>query len=77
MFCLSVDLKEYEPCESGSPYYLLTKEEYQALQQVPGPIPSLKPSDVGAVFTAAFTVVVLFFIVGRGVGEVLRFIRGG
>lgn len=34
-------------------------------------------ADVAQVFSAGFGVVVLFFMLGRGVGQVLRLIRNG
>ncbi len=40
------------------------------------PIP-LDPATVFAVFSASFSVAVLFFLVARGVGTVLRLIRFG
>lgn len=40
------------------------------------PIP-LDPGTVFAVFSASFSVAVLFFLVARGVGTVLRLIRFG
>lgn len=50
----------------------------EALQQAPGAaIPNLDPADVATVFGVAFSIVVLFFLVGRGVGSVLSLIRRG
>ena len=40
------------------------------------PVP-LDPATVFAVFSASFSVAVLFFLVGRGAGTVLRLIRFG
>lgn len=40
-------------------------------------IEQLNQSDVAQVFSLAFGVVVLFFLVGRGVGQVLKMIRYG
>jgi hypothetical protein len=37
----------------------------------------LDPSTVGAVFSLAFSVVVLFYLVARGAGSVLSLIRRG
>ena len=42
-----------------------------------GGIPELDAFDVSQVFSLGFGVVVLFFLVGRGVGQVLRLIRYG
>lgn len=50
----------------------------EALQQAPGAaLPNLDPADVATVFGLAFSIVVLFFLVGRGVGSVLSLIRRG
>lgn len=54
-----------------------TAIDLQALQQPSNPIPQLNPHDVAQAFGMGFGVVVLFFLVGRGVGEVLRLIRHG
>lgn len=51
--------------------------DLQALQQLGNAIPQLDPGDVAQAFGMGFGVVVLFFLVGRGVGEVLRLIRHG
>lgn len=51
--------------------------DLQALQQPGNAIPQLDPGDVTQAFGMGFGVVVLFFLVGRGVGEVLRLIRHG
>ena len=51
--------------------------DLQALQQPGNAIPQLDPGDVAQAFGMGFGVVVLFFLVGRGVGEVLRLIRQG
>ncbi len=51
--------------------------DLQALQQPGNAIPQLNPGDVAQAFGLGFGVVVLFFLVGRGVGEVLRLIRHG
>lgn len=47
------------------------------LQQSGNSLPQLDPNDVAQAFGLGFGVVVLFFLVGRGVGEVLRLIRNG
>lgn len=51
--------------------------DLRALQQPDNAIPQLDPGDVAQAFGIGFGVVVLFFLVGRGVGEVLRLIRHG
>lgn len=51
--------------------------DLQALQQSGAGFPSLDSAMVAQVFGLGFGVVVLFFVVGRGVGEVLRLIRHG
>lgn len=51
--------------------------DLQALLQLSSATPQLDPVDVAQVFGVGFSVVVLFFLVGRGVGEVLRLIRRG
>ena len=51
--------------------------DLQALQQSSASVPSLDSAMVAQVFGLGFGVVVLFFVVGRGVGEVLRLIRHG
>lgn len=47
------------------------------LQQPANALPELDPKDVAQVFGMGFGVVVLFFLVGRGIGEVLNLIRRG
>ena len=51
--------------------------DLQALQQSSVSVPPLDSAMVAQVFGLGFGVVVLFFVVGRGVGEVLRRIRHG
>lgn len=51
--------------------------DLQALQQSSATVPTLDSAMVAQVFGLGFGVVVLFFVVGRGVGEVLRLIRHG
>lgn len=51
--------------------------DLQALQQPGNAVAQLDPGDVAQTFGMGFGVVVLFFLVGRGVGEVLRLIRHG
>lgn len=51
--------------------------DLQALQQSSASVPPLDSAMVAQVFGLGFGVVVLFFVVGRGVGEVLRLIRHG
>lgn len=51
--------------------------DLHALQQSSHAMPQLAPGDVAQAFGMGFGVVVLFFLVGRGVGEVLRLIRHG
>lgn len=46
-------------------------------QQSSNATPQLNPGDVAQAFGMGFGVVVLFFLIGRGVGEVLRLIRHG
>ena len=40
-------------------------------------LPNMDSADVAQVFSAGFGVVVLFFMLGRGVGLVLKMIRNG
>lgn len=40
-------------------------------------LPALNRADVAMVFGASFSIVLLFFLVGRGVGTVLNLIRKG
>lgn len=47
------------------------------LQQSGDSFPQLDPNDVAQAFGMGFGVVVLFFLFGRGIGEVLRLIRHG
>lgn len=49
--------------------------DLQALQQSSNAIPQLDPADVAQAFGVGFGVVVLFFLLGRGVGQVLNLIR--
>lgn len=51
--------------------------DLQALTRQDAALPLLNTSDVTKVFGMGFCIVVLFFLVGRGVGEVLRLIRRG
>ncbi|WP_272971096.1 hypothetical protein [Comamonas terrigena] len=51
--------------------------DLQALTRQDTALPQLNPNDVAQAFGMGFGVVVLFFLVGRGVGEVLRLIRHG
>ena len=51
--------------------------DLRALQQTNAAVPPLDSAAVAQVFGLGFGVVVLFFVVGRGVGEVLRLIRHG
>lgn len=51
--------------------------DLQALQLISATVPPLDSAMVAQVFGLGFGVVVLFFVVGRGVGEVLRLIRHG
>lgn len=51
--------------------------DIQALASQDTAFPQLNPNDVAKVFGVGFGVVILFFLVGRGVGEVLRLIRRG
>jgi len=51
--------------------------DLQALTHQDAALPQLNTSDVTKVFGMGFCIVVLFFLVGRGVGEVLRLIRRG
>lgn len=54
-----------------------TLEFFQQVATTPAnPVP-LDPGTVFAVFSASFSVAVLFFLVARGVGTVLRLIRFG
>lgn len=51
--------------------------DLRALQQTNAAVPPLDSAAVAQVFGLGFGAVVLFFVVGRGVGEVLRLIRHG
>lgn len=51
--------------------------DLQALEQSGNSIPQLDPATVAQAFGIGFGVIVLFFLVGRGVGEILRLIRHG
>lgn len=54
-----------------------TVEFFQQTTTTPAdPIP-LDPATVFAVFSASFSIAVLFYLVARGVGTVLRLIRFG
>lgn len=54
-----------------------TVEFFQQTTTTPAdPIP-LDPATVFAVFSASFSIAVLFYLVARGVGSVLRLIRFG
>jgi hypothetical protein len=41
------------------------------------PFPSLDPSLVASTFASAFGIVVLFFVIARGIGTILSLIRRG
>lgn len=49
--------------------------DLEVLQQSSNAIPQLDPADVAQAFGVGFGVVVLFFLLGRGVGQVLNLIR--
>lgn len=42
-----------------------------------GAVDQLRSADVAVVFSTAFSIVLLFFLIGRGVGTVLSLIRKG
>lgn len=49
----------------------------EQLSNIQNGLPNIDSADVAQVFSAGFGVVVLFFMLGRGVGQVLRLIRSG
>lgn len=51
--------------------------ERETLETSGNPIPALNAADVAQVFSLGLSVVVLFFLLGRGVGTVLNLIRRG
>lgn len=51
--------------------------ERETLESAGNPIPTLNAADVAQVFSLGLSVVVLFFLLGRGVGTVLNLIRRG
>lgn len=51
--------------------------ERETLESAGNPIPTLNAVDVAQVFSLGLSVVVLFFLLGRGVGIVLNLIRRG
>lgn len=51
--------------------------ERETLEIASNPIPALNAADVAQVFSLGLSVVVLFFLLGRGVGAVLNLIRRG
>lgn len=51
--------------------------ERETLESAGNPIPALNAADVAQVFSLGLSVVVLFFLLGRGVGTVLNLIRRG
>ena len=67
-------------CAAGD-LVLHSQAELQALiqqsAQTNEPIPAFDPAAITQIFSTGFGVVVLFFLVGRGIGEVLRLIRFG
>lgn len=65
------------PSQCPDAYRKEVATDLQALQQLGSAAPQLNPADVAQAFGIGFGVVVLFFLVGRGVGEVLRLIRHG
>lgn len=73
-------LEVQSSCSKGD-LVLHTQAQLQAvIQQTPQTtqtVPQFEPATVAKVFSAGFGVVVLFFLVGRGVGQVLRLLRYG
>lgn len=67
-------------CAAGD-LVLHSQAELQALiqqgSQTDEAIPTFDPAAISQVFGSGFGVVVLFFLVGRGIGQVLRLIRFG
>ncbi len=51
--------------------------ERETLEAADNPIPALNATDVAQIFSLGLSVVVLFFLLGRGVGIVLNLIRRG
>ena len=51
--------------------------ERETLESAGNPIPTLSAADVAQVFSLGLSVVMLFFLLGRGVGTVLNLIRRG
>ncbi|MGO3890884.1 MAG: hypothetical protein ACTJHW_07910 [Paenalcaligenes sp.] len=51
--------------------------ERTTLETLDSPIPKLNKDDVAQVFSLGLSVVILFFLVGRGIGAVLELIRKG
>ena len=49
----------------------------EQLSSAQNALPGMDSGDVAQVFSAGFGVVVLFFMLGRGVGLVLKMIRNG
>ena len=49
----------------------------ETLETSGNPIPALNTADVAQIFSLGLSVVVLFFLLGRGVGIVLNLIRRG
>ncbi|MGG4604264.1 hypothetical protein ACLPHM_05670 [Paenalcaligenes sp. Me131] len=51
--------------------------EREILEASGNPIPTLNSAELAQVFSLGFSVVLLFFLLGRGVGTVLNLIRRG
>lgn len=54
-----------------------TIEALQLQTTSTNPLGNLNSTDAASVFMAAFSIVVLNFLIGRGVGTVLKLIRNG
>jgi hypothetical protein len=54
-----------------------TLEALQVQTTSTNPLGNLNSTDAASVFMAAFSIVMLNFLIGRGVGTVLKFIRNG
>ena len=77
-----VTVIESKPICAAADLRLLTQPELQTLitqstTSTTQTTPEFEPVTISKVFSAGFVIVVLFFLIGRGVGQVLRLIRFG
>jgi hypothetical protein len=67
-----------QQCQSQNRVVIQTTTEALASLQISSqPVPNFNSADVMKIFSLGFGVVLLFFVVSRGIGQVLQIIRRG